>query len=95
MTLFLKCNVVQQKRVQRRLAEYPLVLKRMYDLELLDEVALVKRYDTAAAKAKKDRGGGEDFKACRAKAKPFIEWLQNAEEVSGDDDDDDDDEEEE
>jgi hypothetical protein len=60
----------------------PLLLQALYDADVLDEASVLA---WAAAP-----GGSPDV---RAKAKPFVEWLQNAEEDDDDEGEDEDDEE--
>ena len=54
----------------------PLLLQALYDADVLDEASVLA---WAAAP-----GGSPDV---RAKAKPFVEWLQNAEEDEDEDED--------
>merc|ERR1711907_105692 len=63
--------------------QYPMVLKELYDADIVLEQQLLKHYEQDLS--------SEGFSEAKAAAKPFLEWLRNADDDSDDDSDDDDD----
>ena len=55
--------------------EVPLVLKTLYDADILEEEYVVKWYEEGSS-------GGNKSSAIWKNAKPFVEWLQSAESES-------------
>ena len=66
--------------------QYPMVLKELYDADIVSEQHLLKHYEQDLS--------SEGFTEAKAAAKPFLDWLQTADDDSDDDDDDDDDDDE-
>ena len=62
-----------------QLPKIPLVLKKLYEMDILDEGTLVHWADRPS---KKFVGSREVARSVRQAAAPFIEWLKNAEEDS-------------
>merc|ERR1711998_82633 len=63
--------------------QYPMVLKELYDADIVSEQQLLKHYEQDLS--------SEGFSEAKAAAKPFLDWLQTADDDSDDDSDDDDD----
>merc|ERR1719238_136411 len=63
--------------------QYPMVLKELYDADIVSEQQLLKHYDQDLS--------SEGFADAKTAAKPFLEWLRNADDSDDDDSDDDDD----
>merc|ERR1711907_889912 len=61
--------------------QYPMVLKEIYDADIVSEQQLLKHYDQDLS--------SEGFADAKTAAKPFLEWLRNADDDSDDDEDDD------
>jgi translation initiation factor 5 len=53
--------------------EYPMLLKMLFDEDLVEEKPLVKRY------TRNSKPDCDYFRALKKRAEPFIEWLQTAE----------------
>merc|ERR1711904_627688 len=66
--------------------QYPMVLKELYDADIVSEQHLLKHYEQDLS--------SEGFSEAKAAAKPFLDWLQTADDDSDDDSDDDDDDDE-
>merc|ERR1719238_1640112 len=64
--------------------QYPMVLKELYDADIVSEQQLLKHYEQDLS--------SEGFSEAKAAAKPFLDWLQTADDDSDEDDDDDSDE---
>jgi len=64
--------------------QYPMVLKELYDADIVSEQQLLKHYEQDLS--------SEGFAEAKAAAKPFLDWLQTADDDSDEDDDDDSDE---
>ena len=73
-----------------QLPKIPVVLKKLYELDILEEEILIHWADKPS---KKFVGSREVAKSVRAAAAPFIDWLKSAEEDSEDDSEEDDEEE--
>merc|ERR1711939_92974 len=63
--------------------QYPMVLKELYDGDIVSEQQLLKHYEQDLS--------SEGFAEAKTAAKPFLDWLQTADDDSDDDSDDDDD----
>merc|ERR1712224_881106 len=63
--------------------QYPMVLKELYDGDILSEQNLLKYYENDSS--------SDGFTEAKTAAKPFLDWLQTADDDDSDDDDDDDD----
>jgi len=63
--------------------QYPNVLKELYDGDILSEQDLLQHYEQDTS--------SDGFSEAKAAAKPFLDWLQTADDSDDDDDDDDDD----
>merc|ERR1711988_568173 len=63
--------------------QYPMVLKELYDADIVSEQQLLKHYEQDLS--------ADGFSAAKTAAKPFLEWLATADDDEDDDDDDDDD----
>merc|ERR1711937_520400 len=63
--------------------QYPMVLKELYDADIVSEQQLLKHYEQDLS--------SEGFSEAKAAAKPFLDWLQTADDSDDSDEDDDDD----
>lgn len=62
------------------------MLKKLYDSDIVDEEVILKWYD-AGASCNSDVGVSKAAgTVVREQAKPFVEWLREAEEESDEDD---------
>ena len=59
--------------------QYPMVLKELYDADIVSEQQLLKHYEQDLS--------SEGFTEAKAAAKPFLDWLQTADDDSDEDDD--------
>merc|ERR1712134_153697 len=59
--------------------QYPMVLKELYDADIVSEQHLLKHYEQDLS--------SEGFTEAKAAAKPFLDWLQTADVDSDEDDD--------
>merc|ERR1712139_633834 len=66
----------------KMIKQYPMVLKELYDGDIVSEKQLLEHYDQDLS--------SDGFSEAKKAAKPFLDWLQEDEEDSDDDDDDDD-----
>merc|ERR1712110_1287267 len=67
---------------------YPMVLKALFDDDLVKEEELLEHYDSEDVDSK-------GFPDAKRQAAPFLEWLRNAEEEGDSDEEEDDDDEDE
>lgn len=81
-------NLVQQVHRPNLMGFFPVILKHLYDADIVEEEAMLMwagedgRSEEFTPPALKD----EQVAALRAKAVPFVTWLEQADE-EGDDDD--------